>query len=243
VHLGEYRALDASLTPGLIGGALLLLVQLAYVPNAVGWAVCYSLGPGFAFGTFTVVAPTGAAIGPLPLFPMLAALPTGASGVPGWVSAAVLALPYVAGTVGGILVARAAPTPAVEVAPLWGFACGVATGGVIGVLAAFSGGPLGSGRLAAVGPSGWQAAVVAVLEIGVSAAVATGIANWLRVRRDPELAAERASRLAPPRGRPPTSRDSTDDGGHRIYLDPWAREVDEDDGSKDRPPIGPSSLP
>ena len=242
-HLGEYRALAASLAPGLVGGALLLLIQVAYVPNAIGWAVCYSLGPGFAFGTSTVVAPTGSAVGALPLFPMLAALPTGTSGIPGWVSAGVLALPYAAGVTGGVLVARAAPTPAVEVAPLWGFACGVATGCVTGVLAAFSGGPLGSGRLAAVGPSGWQAALVAVLEVGVAAAVATGIANWLRVRRDPVLAAARASRVSAPRDRPARPAVSAaDDEGHRIYLDPWA---DQEDGARpaDRPPPGPSMLP
>jgi len=240
-HLGEYRAMNALLAPGLVGGALLVLVQLAYVPNAVGWAICYSLGPGFAFGTSTVVAPTGAALGPLPLFPMLAALPTGTTGVPAPVSAGVLALPYAAGIVGGILVARAAPSPAVEVVPLWGFASGLATGCVIGVLAAFSGGPLGSGRLAAVGPSGWQAAVVAVLEVGVAAAVAAGLANWLRVRRDPVLAAERARRLAP-RGRPPTLPDSVDDGGHRIYLDPRAGAA-VDRPAADRPSPGPSMLP
>jgi Family of unknown function (DUF6350) len=241
-HLGEYRSMDALLAPGLIGGALLVLVQLAYLPNAVGWAICYSLGPGFAFGTSTVVAPTGAALGPLPLLPMLAALPSGAAGVPGWVSAGVLALPYTAGIVGGILVARAAPSAAVEVVPLWGFACGVATGCVIGVLAAFSGGPLGSGRLTAVGPSGWQAALVAVLEVGVSAAIAAGLANWRRVRRDPALAAERASRLASPRGRPPASQDSADDAGHRIYLDPGADEAG-DGTPADRPRPGPSALP
>jgi hypothetical protein len=117
---------------------------------------------------------------------------------------------------------------------------------VIGVLAAFSGGPLGSGRLAAVGPSGWQAAVVAILEIGVSAAVATGIANWLRVRRDPELAAARARRAAAPPPRPAMSPDMSpggaEDEGHRIYLDPWAGE--EDDGPpEDRPPLGPAMLP
>ena len=241
-HLGEYRAMDAALAPGVVGGALLVLAQLAYVPNAVGWAICYSLGPGFAFGTSTVVAPTGAALGPLPLFPMLSALPTSAHGAAGGVSVFVLALPYVAGVVGGILVARAAPTPAAEVAPLWGLACGVATGCVIGVFAAFSGGPLGSGRLAAVGPSGWQAAVVAILEIGVSAAVATGIANWLRVRRDPELAAARARRTAAPPPRPAMSPAGPEDGGHRIYLDPWAGE--EDDGPPgDRPPPGPAMLP
>ena len=240
-HLGEYRAMNAALAPGLVGGTLLLLAQLAYVPNAVGWAICYSLGPGFAFGTSTVVAPTGAALGPLPLFPMLAGLPSGAGGLPGWVSVWVLALPYLAGIVGGILVARAAPTPAAEVAPLWGFACGVATGCVIGVFAAFSGGPLGSGRLAAVGPSGWQAALVAVLEIGVSAAVATGIANWLRVRRDPELAAARALRVAPPPSRPVMSP-AAEDVGHRIYVDPWAGEAGEEQPG-DRPPLGPSMLP
>ena len=117
---------------------------------------------------------------------------------------------------------------------------------MIGVLAAFSGGPLGSGRLAAVGPSGWQAAVVAILEIGVSAAVATGIANWLKVRRDPELAAARARRAAVPPSRPPMSAgmppDGPEDGGHHIYLDQWAD--DEDCGPPDdRPPLGPAMLP
>jgi hypothetical protein len=173
---------------------------------------------------------------------MLSALPTSAHGVPGGVSVFVLALPYLAGAVGGILVARAAPTPAAEVAPLWGLACGVATGCVIGVFAAFSGGPLGSGRLASVGPSAWQSAVVAVLEIGVSAAVATGLANWLRVRRDPEFAAARALRVASPLARPVTSPGAGEDGGHQIYLDPWAGE-DEDVPPGGRPPLGPSMLP
>jgi hypothetical protein len=113
---------------------------------------------------------------------------------------------------------------------------------VIGVLAAFSGGPLGSGRLAAVGPSGWQATVVAILEIGVSAAVATGIANWLRVRRDPELAAERARRAAVPQPRRGMAPDEPGDSGHRIYLDQWADE-EENGPPDDRPPLGPAMLP
>ena len=87
----------------------------------------------------------------------------------------------------------------------------------------------------------YGAAVVAVLEVGVAAAVAAGLANWLWVRRDPVLAAERARRLAP-RGRPPTSPDSVDDGGHRIYLDPWA-DAAGDRPAADRPSPGPSTLP
>ncbi len=177
------RAVEGTLDPGAVGSALLLLAQLAYVPNAVVWAISFTLGPGFAFGTGTVIAPTGSALGQLPAFPMLAALPSGMhSGVPPLLSAAVLVVPYLAGAFGGLLMARAAPVLALEAAPLWGFACGVLAGCVLGVLASVAGGPLGDGRLAAVGPSGWQVGVVAALEVGVAAAVTAGVVNWWRLR-------------------------------------------------------------
>ncbi len=194
VHLPEVRAASDALAPGVGGAALLLLAQLAYVPNAIVWAMAYTLGPGFAFGTGTVVAPTGSALGAVPLFPMLAALPSGAGaagagasgarlGGPGWVPLAVLALPYLAGVFGGVVTVRVAPTPVVEAAPLWGFAAGTASGVLAGLAAAFAGGPLGSGRLASVGPSGFRVGLVAILEIGITAALAAAAANWLILRR------------------------------------------------------------
>jgi hypothetical protein len=242
-HLPEFRSLNGALGAGAVGSALLLLIQFAYVPNAVIWAVCFTLGPGFAFGAGTVVAPTGAALGPLPMFPLLAAMPSGDHpAVPGWVSIAMLVVPYLAGAFGGVLLVRAAPSPAAEIAPLWGFACGVATGCVTGILAGFSGGPLGSGRLAVVGPSGWQAGLVATLEVGVAAAVAAGIANWLRLRREPGLAAALA--VPEPRGRGFGARAGDDgDDGHQIFVDPWAEdgEILHDTGR--RAPPGPAELP
>lgn len=239
-RMGDFRSVDVALAPGLVGGGLLLLAQLAYIPNAIVWSVCYTLGPGFAFGTGTVIAPTGSALGPLPMLPMLAALPSGAhSTATGWVSLLMLSVPYLAGAFGGLLTARAAPIPAVELAPLWGFACGVATGCALGLLAAFAGGPLGSGRLTAVGPSGWQAGVVCVLEVGVAAAVTTGLVNWVRMRRlapagadipvDPPAAVTEED----PAGGPGSS--------HHIYLDPWGDAEDAADGRPDPP--GPASLP
>lgn len=238
-HLGEFRALNAALGAGVVGSVLLLLAQVAYVPNAVGWAVCFTLGPGFAFGTGTVVAPTGVALGPLPAFPLLAALPVGVhAAMPAWASAAVLATPYLAGAFGGLLLARAAPVSALEVAPLWGFTCGAAAGLVTGVLAAFSGGPLGSGRLVAVGPSGWQSGLVAALEIGVSAAVIAGVVNWLKLRR--EVTPTDPSRPVAPRDAHLSAPGDDDDDGHRIYLDPWAEEEADAPVS---PPPGPSTLP
>ncbi len=234
-HLGEFRSVDTVLAPGAVGAVLLLLAQLAYVPNAIVWAISFMLGPGFAFGTGTVVAPTGSALGALPAFPMLASMPQGLhSGAPALLSAAMLALPYLAGCFGGLLLARAAPTPVLEAAPMWGFACGALAGGVLGGLAVFAGGSLGNGRLAAVGPSPWQVGVVAALEVGVAAAVTAGVANWLRFR------AGRAGGSAPgPRG--PGRSGASDDGGHVIYLDPWAAE--QDAGGPAAAPPGPSALP
>jgi Family of unknown function (DUF6350) len=183
-HLGTFTSVNGALAPGVVGTVLLLLAQLAYVPNAIVWAISFMLGPGFAFGAGTVVAPTGSALGPLPAFPMLAALPAGVhNALPAWLSVAVLAVPYLAGSFGGLLMARAAPTSALEAAPLWGFASGAVAGCVVGSLAAFAGGPLGDGRLSAVGPSGWQVAAVATLEVGISAAITAGVANWLSLRR------------------------------------------------------------
>jgi len=237
--MGGFSSVNKALAPGVVGGLLLLLAQIGYVPNAIIWAVCFALGPGFAFGTGTVVAPTGSALGSLPMLPMLAALPSGAHfAVPAWASVAVLSVPYLAGAFGGLLTVRIAPTPAMELAPLWGFGCGVVTGCAMGVLAAFAGGPLGNGRLTAVGPSGWQAALVTTLEVGVAAAVTAGLVNWLWLRPKPVTAAPAASVEGPD----DVVDETEDDGGHRIYLDPWA---DDEDGDADphRPRPGPASLP
>jgi hypothetical protein len=226
VHLPEVKAASDALAPGVGGAALLLLAQLAYIPNAIIWAVAYTLGPGFAFGTGTVVAPTGSALGAVPVFPMLAALPTGARpGGPGWVPVAVLALPYLAGISAGVVTVRIAPTPVIEAAPLWGFTAGTAAGLLAGLAAAFAGGPLGNGRLASVGPSGFQVGLVAILELGITAALSAAAANWLILRR-----AQSRLREAAPVGPqpppdpllPPDQRDETDDAhGHRIYVNPW----------------------
>jgi hypothetical protein len=184
VHLPEVRAASDALGSGAGGALLLLLAQLAYVPNAIIWAVAYALGPGFAFGTGTVVSPTGSSLGAVPDFPMLAALPAGGHpGGPALLPVVVLVVPYLAGIFAGVITVRISPTPALEAAPLWGFAAGAAAGVLFGVAAAFSGGPLGDGRLSAVGPSGFAVGLVAVLEIGVTAALAAAAANWFILHR------------------------------------------------------------
>lgn len=233
VHLPEAATLQRDLAPGAIGTVLLCLLELGYLPNAVIWAISFALGPGFAFGSGTVVAPTGSALTQLPAFPMLAALPPGVhAAMPGWIGPTVLAMPYLAGALGGVLLVRTSPALSLDAAPLLGLACGAVSGVLLGLLAAVSGGPLGDGRLAAVGPSGWQAGVVSALEIGVSAAVTAGLANYRVLRKSGALARHRDAAAMP----------AADQAGERhvIYVDPWAGDSP---SSQRRTPAGPSSLP
>lgn len=230
-HASQFTAVYSLLDPGLVGAGLLLIAQLGYLPNAVCWAISYMLGPGFAVGAGTVVAPTGSVLGRLPAFPLLAALPSGTHGSgPAWLAGLILAMPYLAGAVAGLLVARTAHTVVLEAAPVRGFCAGALTGAVLGVLAAFAGGPLGDGRLAVVGPSPWQVALLATLEVGTAAAVTAGAANWRRTR---SYLADTGPVVAPPS----MDHDPSDD--HVIYVDAWA--VDQDEGRPAR--RGPSTLP
>ena len=247
VHLPEAALLERDLAPGAVGTLLLVLLQLCYLPNAVIWAIAFSVGPGFAFGSGTVVAPTGSALAQLPAFPMLAALPPGLhTAVPGWIEPTVLAVPYLAGGLGGLLLVRAAPALTLDAAPLWGLACGALCGGLLGLFAAVSGGPLGAGRLAAVGPSAWQIGGVSALEIGVAAAVTAGAANYIALRRSGTLARPTTRRgtavgqSAVHRSSAAASEPADDDSasGHVIYLDPWAGDRPERYGGP-----GPSALP
>jgi hypothetical protein len=105
------------------------------------------------------------------------------------------------------------------------------SGGALGLLAAVSGGPLGDGRLAAVGPSPWQVGLVSALELGISTAIAAGAMNYLALRRAGALPRQ------PGQTRPDPTE--TDDGAHIIYLDLRPTEV-----ATDQPAApGPADLP
>ncbi|WP_308166088.1 DUF6350 family protein [Actinomadura sp. NEAU-AAG7] len=191
-HMSDADGLYGVLAPGIVGGVLLLVVELAYLPNAVIWGMAYAIGPGFSVGAGTSVSPTGVFLDSVPAFPPLAALPE--PGPAPAVSLLALAAPFLAGGVGGVLTVRSLPSSTSEGAPLWGFVSGTLTGAVLALLAALSGGPLGGGRLATVGPSFWQVGLMAALEVGISAAIAAWMANWLVLRRPARADAEAVRR-------------------------------------------------
>jgi uncharacterized protein DUF6350 len=265
-HVHGFTAMYQQLNPGLVGSVLLLLAQLAYLPNAVLWAIAYMLGPGFAVGAGTIVAPTGSVLGAIPAFPLLAALPASAhESAPGWLVALMVAMPYLAGAFGGLLVVRCAPPATVDGTAIRGFCAGAGCGVVLGVLTAFAGGPLGNGRLSAVGPSAWQVTVVGALEVGIAAAISAGATCWWQGRKRQRSEVGQAvagsavpgsasGRSAGSRSAGPgpagadqaasTARLDPDTGGHVIYLDRWASAPDAAAQARpDSGPSGPSSLP
>ncbi|WP_336207546.1 cell division protein PerM [Nonomuraea sp. LPB2021202275-12-8] len=191
LNFDQVRELSGVLSPGFVGGVLLLLVQALYLFNAVIWASSYIAGPGFAIGADTLVAPTGVQLGTVPSLPLLGALPESGP-VPGWMMA-VIALPFAAGAVAGVVVARISPSPSYEAAPLWGFLTGVTTGLVTALLAALSGGPIGGGRLTAVGPSPWEVALSVALEVGVAAGISAGVTNLLLLNRKARAPLDKAA--------------------------------------------------
>jgi len=164
-----------------LGGLALTLGQLAILPNLVIWAASWLIGPGFALGAGSSVAPAGTLLGPIPSIPVLAALPQGdlAFGFLG------LLVPLLAGFLAGWRL-RAAVVDGLDGRSLlrWGAAAaggiGLVGGLLLGLLAWFSAGAAGPGRLAQVGPDPLLVGALAALELALAAGL--GLAAG-RVRR------------------------------------------------------------
>src|SRR5690606_9192468 len=73
--LPAQSALFDSLAPGIVGGLVLTLVQLALLPLLAVWGTTVLLGGTVAVGTATGISLGGSETGVLPALPMLGALP------------------------------------------------------------------------------------------------------------------------------------------------------------------------
>ncbi len=164
-------SLYEGLHAGVLGGIALTIGQLSILPNLVIWTSSWLVGPGFAIGTGSSVSPFGTSLGPIPAIPVLGALPAGdfAFGYLG------LLVPVLAGFLVALVVrpglvrAIGGSRGRLVVA---GIGIGVVGGVALGLLAWFSAGAAGPGRLMDVGPSPWLVAALAALEIAIPAIVA-----------------------------------------------------------------------
>ena len=195
VAIGGGQAADtiSAFRTGVAGQAGVTLLSLAYGANAAVWAAAYLLGPGFALGTGSAIRLTEVTVGPLPTLPLLAGLPNGPLGAAG---AVLLTVPVLAGLAAGWLFAlraarglQAAAAGAERPDLPWSLAigggvlAGPVAGVALGLLCHFSGGPLGGGRLATIGPDPWQVGLVATAVVAASAAAGAAAARTFGLAR------------------------------------------------------------
>lgn len=173
--IGLYESLQA----GVLGGIVLTVLQLALLPNAVIWAASWVVGPGFAIGVGTSVSPGATVLGPVPGLPLFATLPDGQASM-GFL---VLLVPILAGFAVGVMLRQRMPqaTPSALTLLGHGIAAGIGAGLILGVLAWFSAGAGGPGRLQQLGPDPLMVGLFAALEVGVAAVIGLFAGSAVRV--------------------------------------------------------------
>jgi hypothetical protein len=170
-HSGRISAVAEALHPDPIGTGLLATAGAAFAPNLAVWAAAFALGPGFAVGAGTSVAPGGVDLGIVPALPAFAALPASMPGPLAWI---VLVGPVLVGVLTGITVHRRSPA-GLGVAVRNAVVAMVPAAAAMAALAVLAGGSVGTGRLAVVGPLPWQIALSTVVAVGVPAVAVTAM--------------------------------------------------------------------
>ena len=174
-HIDDAVTMAQSLAGGLGGGLGLLALGVAYVPVLAVWGTAYVMGAGVVIGPAVTVSPFVAVTAPvqLPPFPLLAALPQGATPL-AW------ALPLtgvVAGVLAGLVIARQARREPRLVRLALAAGAAVVAGALLALAAFLAAGSLGDLRLAYLGPIpvtvGILGAVLVVLGAAPSAAAAS----------------------------------------------------------------------
>lgn len=176
-HLGPTADLTDRLGAGWIGTAVLLLLCLALVPNAVMAGVAYAGGTGFAVGTATVVAPHAVHLGAVPALPLLGGLPEHPVAALGW---AALVVPLAAGVLAGRRVLPVEGATSMAWRDLLGraAAAGGLAGAAVGVLTLLASGPAGGDRLRHVGAIWWQVGPTVGVEVAALAMAAAALGKW-----------------------------------------------------------------
>ena len=182
--MGMNRASDMMSGLDLSAGDALAYTFLAvlFAPNAVLFAGSYLAGPGFAVGTGTVVSPGVVTLGPVPAFPLLAALP--AEGPTPWYLMLMLAVPVLAAGYGAALAQRHYQVLAWDSAALRGFGVGLGAGVLFTVVTAFAGGAMGTGRMADIGAGFGEMLTAAIASMSMGGLVGgLAMAWWLRRKK------------------------------------------------------------
>lgn len=158
------------------GVALMTLLTLLVLPNALLFSSSYLLGPGFTVGAGTTVSTGAVVLGPLPMFPLLAALPDQGP-TPAWVGWLMLTPVLIAAWVAA-RVQRDRPDLAWDRAAIRGCAGGITAGVGLALLTSLAGGAVGPGRMQDVGPFTFDVLLHAIASFGIGGVVGAVAMCW-----------------------------------------------------------------
>ena len=180
-NLGPAANVLSLLHADVSGGLLYTLLVAAVAPNAVLLTGSYLLGPGFAVGTGTLVSPASVVLGPVPAFPLLAALPSPGT-PPDWF-AGLVALPVLAAVLGVVVMQRRHPVFSYEAGAARGLGSGLVGGLLVTAAVALAGGSVGPGRMSDVGAPLLDTLVAATVAMGVGGLFGGVVVTWWARRR------------------------------------------------------------
>ena len=177
--LGRVQETFDELAPGTVGAITIIVLCALVLPNAVLFATCVLLGPGFTFGSGTAVSVIDVRLAELPLTPLTPALPD-AGQQPGWVIGLTI-IPVLAAVIAGLIAVRDLEETSAYDAVLRGCTAGGSAGVLVGLAVMCAGGAIGPGRMADVGAVMW-CVPVAVLAMTVGGAAGAALGHY-RERR------------------------------------------------------------
>jgi len=167
-NFSQVKDLHTSLQAGIFGGALLLLLNLLYLPNAAIAFASYVAGSGFAVGAGTLISPWWYQNGEIPVLPLLGILPTQRH--PLFIAAAIFFVAI------GALLAYWTIDGGVQLLLQTAIFFMV----MVALVAYLSSGSLMTDEMGAFGVSVWKFGLVVLGEVGIGAAITT----FFAVRRN-----------------------------------------------------------
>lgn len=149
-RFSDVLQVQAAIGTGVVGGLVLLLITLAYLPTLVIWSVAYILGAGFSLGSESLVSPFLAVTtsAEVPLIPVIAAFPDTAMPM-AWLYPCVT---VACGLLTGYLIARRASAEPTLMRLVIALLAATIAAAIIAIMTFLASGSLGATRLAFLGP-------------------------------------------------------------------------------------------
>jgi hypothetical protein len=175
INLSTVKDLITVLRPGIIGGALLLLINIVYLPNAAVATMAYMSGTGFGVGANTLISPMENSVTQIPALPILGALPSTEHPL------ALFSIFFF--VMAGALLASWSIASSTKI--LWqSYFVSIAS---IFILTYFSRGSLLTEEMSTVGPSMWKFPLSVAIEMGIGITMAIFIPQISFPRRNSKI--------------------------------------------------------